>query len=286
MKIRIAAPGRREVVSVEEARQILERWTRQVGDNNEVYSVDISCRAWSRESVDVLLPFFRQIAPTVKYVNFADIIASLHTDEGLYVMESLAGAFSEAPLQDIDLSDNAKGPRGLIRVESMIANTPLQRLYLHNCGLSSESLELLREWFLANDSRIARGMKDLVFNRNMSGAEGARVMGEILPHCTQLQRLSYLGCRLQGGTMFLANGIRDMCQAAPRCALRKLELDDCHFGEEEHPAYVPLAEAMERCSQLQHFDVPDGNFEVEGLTALIRAFETSGAQLKHLGLGK
>lgn len=286
MKIQLFAGGKREKVSKEKATDLVERWTREIEGSDGVFRVDISCLSWTQEAFEVVQPFFEKIAPHVKYAAFADIIAGLMTEEGLAVTESLARTFAKAPLIDIDLSDNAMGPRGLIRVESMIANAPLQRLYLSNCGLSSESMQYLLKWFTADNNRIASGMKELVIDRNMNGPEGAKAVGEILGHCSKLQLFSYLGCRTREGTIHLANGLKTMVKGTPRHPLRRLELDDCNFGEEENPAYEPLAEALQECSQLQHLDLTDGKLEVEGLTKILDALTTAGAQMTHLGLGK
>lgn len=286
MKIQLFAGGKREKVTKEKAQEVVARWSRQLEGTDGVCGVDISCLSWTKEAFDVVQPFLQKIAPHVKYGAFADIIAGLMTDEGLAVTEGIARTFASAPLVDIDLSDNAMGPRGLIRVESMIAKAPLERLYLSNCGLSFESMEVLLEWFTADDDRIASQMRELVIDRNMLGANGAKVVGEIIGHCPKLQYFSYLGCRTQGGTTHLANGLKTMVQSTERHPLRRLDLDDCNFGEEENPAYVPLAEALQQCSQLQHLDLTDAKLEIEGLTKVVAALTTAGAQLTHLGLGK
>jgi Ran GTPase-activating protein (RanGAP) involved in mRNA processing and transport len=286
MKIQLFVGGKREKVTKEKAKEVVDRWNRQLEGKDGVFRVDISCLSWTQEAFDVIQPFLEKIAPDVKYGAFADIIAGLMTDEGLSVTEGLARTFAKAPLVDIDLSDNAMGPRGLSRIESMIVNAPLQRLYLSNCGLSSESMELLHTWFTADNNRIASGMKELVVDRNMLGTDGAKVMGDIIGHCPKLQWFSYLGCRTQKGTIYLANGLKTMVHGTKRHPLSRLELDDCNFGEEENPAYVPLAEALEECSQMRHLDLTDTKVEIEGLTKVLDALTTAGAQLSHLGLGE
>lgn len=284
MKIQLFAGGKREKVSKEKAQALVERWTRELEGKDGASCVDISCLSWTQEAFEIIQPFLEKIAPHVKYCNFADIIAGLMTEEGLAVTESLARTFAKAPLSDIDLSDNAMGPRGLIRVESMIANAPLQRLYLSNCGLSSESMEYLLNWFTADNNRIASNMKVLVIDRNMLGTAGAEVVGKIIGHCPKLEYFSYLGCRTQEGTMYLANGLKTMVKSTDRHPLRRLELDDCNFGEEDDPAYVPLAEALEGCSQMRHLDLTDAKLETEGLEKVLGALSTAEVGLTHLGL--
>ncbi len=286
MKIQLIAGGKREKVTKERAEQLVQRWTREIAETDGVCKVDISCLSWCKDAFDIIEPFLETIAKDVKYVALADIIAGLMTDEGLAVTEGVAKIFEKSPLVDIDLSDNAMGPRGLSRVERMIVNAPLQCLYLGNCGLSYESMILLREWATADNNRIAGSLEELLLDRNMMGAEGAREVGEILSHCNNLKYFSYLGCRIQGGTMHLANGLKNLVQNCERPALCRLEIDDGNFGESESNAYIPLAEALQACSQMQRLDLTDSHMEVEGLTKVLDALTKAGAKMTHLGLGK
>lgn len=286
MKIQLIAGGKREKVTPERAKQLVQRWSREMEGTDGVCKVDISCLSWCKDAFDIIQPFLETIAKDVKYAAFADIIAGLMTDEGLAVTEGVAKIFEKSPLVDIDLSDNAMGPRGLSRVESMIVNAPLRRLYLGNCGLSCESMILLREWVTADNNRIARSLEELLLDRNMMGAEGAREVGDILAQCKNLKYFSYLGCRIQGGTEHLANGLKKMVQNCDRPSLCRLEIDDGNFGENESTAYIPLAEALEACSQMQRLDLTDSHMEIEGLTQVLEALTKAGAKMTHLGIGK
>lgn len=284
MKIPLVAGGKREKVTKERAEQLVARWTRETEDADGVCKVDISCLSWCKEAFDIIKPFLETISKDVKYAAFADIIAGLMTDEGLAVTEGVAQIFAKSPLIDIDLSDNAMGPRGLSRVESMIANAPLQRLYLGNCGLSYESMILLRDWVTADNNRIANSLEDLLLDRNMMGAEGAREVGEILSQCKNLKYFSYLGCRIQGGTIHLAHGLKNLVQNCQQPALCRLEIDDGNFGESESSAYVPLAEALESCTKMQRLELTDSHMELTGLTRVLEALTTAGVSMTHLGL--
>lgn len=285
MKIQLIAGGRRERVTKERAEQLVARWTREIEDTDGVCKVDISCLSWCKEAFDIIKPFLETIAKDVKYAAFADIIAGLMTDEGLAVTEGVAEIFAKSPLMDIDLSDNAMGPRGLSRVESMIIKAPLQRLYLGNCGLSRESMVLLRQWVTADKERIANSLEELLLDRNMLGEEGAEEVGEILSKCKNLKYFSYLGCRIRDGTIHLANGLKNLVQNCQQPALRRLEIDDGNFGGSASPAFVPLAEALERCTKLQRLELTDSHLGLQGLTRVLDALTIAGASMTHLGLG-
>jgi Ran GTPase-activating protein (RanGAP) involved in mRNA processing and transport len=108
MKINLFAGGARCAVQPEEADSMLERFRRQ-SEGNTVYKVDLSCRQWKRESLDKLVPFLQNISESVQFLNLADVIAGLMTDEGLGVTELLAQLFEKSNLLEIELSDNAMG---------------------------------------------------------------------------------------------------------------------------------------------------------------------------------
>jgi len=282
-RITLKAGGKREKVSQERAEASVQRWKREA-QGNQVVGIDISCLSWTLEAFNVIKPFLKEIASTVKYANLADVIASLMTDEGLAVIEGIVEVFQESPIEDIDLSDNALGLRGMERIKTLLTGAPLRRLYLANCGFSAESMVHLRECVAANDNAIGESLKELVLDRNMMGTGGAQEVGEIISKCN-LEYLSYLGCRIQEGTLFLANGIKLMAENAVKPALIRLDIDDGNFGEDE-PAYLPLAEGLKRCLLLRHLDLTDARLECEGLACIMDALTTAGVKLTHLGLGK
>jgi Ran GTPase-activating protein (RanGAP) involved in mRNA processing and transport len=108
MKINLFAGGPRCAVQPEEADSMVERFRRQ-SEGNTVYKVDLSCRQWKRESLDKLVPLLQSISKSVQFLNLADVIAGLMTDEGLGVTELLAQLFEKSNLLEIELSDNAMG---------------------------------------------------------------------------------------------------------------------------------------------------------------------------------
>jgi Ran GTPase-activating protein 1 len=286
MKISLFVGGKRSSLDAKGAKDIVERFKRE-SNGKEVIKVDLSCRSLKNEAIDQIEPFLQTIAKSVRFVDLADIIAGLMTDEGLQVTERLAKIFEASNLLDIDLSDNAMGPRGLLRVESLFSNSHLQRLYLSNCGLSAESMEMLKISVLKDDGRIAKSLTDLVLDKNMIGVEGAKLVGELLAHCKNLEYFSYNGCRpISDGTTYLCEGIRGLVQDCTP-VLRRIDMEDCTFGEgEEEDAIVPFCEALKKCHQLSQLNMKDGELGVAGLELLVGALNTSKAKLTHLYLGR
>ena len=278
------------VIQAEQAQEIIDRFRADIASTEgaKLHALDLSCRSWTREAIDVLEPFLKEYGSTLTIVNLDDCIAGRMTDEGLEVMERLARAFSQSPgLIEIGLNDNAMGPRGLIRIEPMLQNISLQRLYLSNCGLSAESMEMLKTSVLANDGRIAKALRELVLDKNMMGIEGAQQVGEFLKHCKNMEYFSYAGCRPQPeGTKSICEGILGSTQDNPKPSYRHLNLDDCTIGESEDDAVGPLSQALKKCSQLSFLSMRSGDLEADGMTMIVDALLESGAHLTDLYLGK
>lgn len=283
-KVTLKAGGKREKVSTEKAQAAVNRWKVEA-KGNQVVGIDISCLSWTQAAFAIIKAFLVEVAGTIKYANLADIIASLDTDEGLAVIEQVVEVFQNSPLVDLDLSDNALGLRGMERIKPLLAGKPLQRLYLSNNGLSAESMVHLRECVEAQDITMGRSLQVLVLDRNCNGTGGAEEAGKMLPMCN-LKYFSYLGCRIQKGTLALAKGLQKMAESNANPALVRLDIDDGNFGEEEEPAYVPLAGALKLCRGLQRLNLTDAKLEIEGLELLLDALTAAGVSLTHLGLGE
>jgi len=286
MKIALYVGGARAPVEIEEANAVDARFKREI-ENNIVYKVDLSCRQWKRESLDIIAQLLKSTSGSVCFLNLADVIAGLMTVEGLGVTELLASTFSESNLKELDLSDNAMGPRGLVRSEAFFTNSSLQHLYLSNCGLSSESMELLNDYFKKDNDRIFKSLTELVLDKNMIGENGAKTVGEFLPQLENLEFFSFNGCRPNTqGTKFLCDGLMELTREK-KCFLRRIEMEDCTFGSGENGSdpIIPFCSAIAKCSQLQHLNINEGSLEVGGIRRLVSALKEARARLTHLCLG-
>ena len=288
-KIILKAGGKRTVVlRAEEASAIVARFTQELARHPDqvVHAFDLSCRSWTKEAIEILAPFLKQHDAAVSCANLDDIIAGRMTDEGLAVTEQLAQAFADSKLIEVSMNDNAMGPRGLSRI-NLLFNSPLQRLSFSNCGLSEESMKMLKDAVLGNDGRIAKSLTDLVLDKNMIGKEGSKLVGDFLKSCKQLQYFSYAGCRPEReGSKAICEGIRSLTQDNESVRLRYLNLDDCTIGDSEDDAVQPLSEALAKCPQLRYLNLRSGDTEIGGLEMLVGSLQESGAQLTHLDLGK
>jgi Ran GTPase-activating protein (RanGAP) involved in mRNA processing and transport len=287
--VALVAGGERSSVSVNEAEDILNRFRLENETGEVVESVDLSCRQWNQDALDVIEPFLKSIAETVHTVKFDDIIAGLMTDEGLSVTEKLADVFLTSKLTFVDLSDNAMGPRGLGRVGSLFASSHVESLFLNNCGLGEASMTQLTEYLTADDGRIARSLRWLELDRNMIGVGGAKEVGKFLPMCTNLEHFSYNGCRpSKEGTAYICQGLYDLSLALPEVALTYISLEDCSFGDgsDDEDGIITFTKGLKHCVNLKYLNMRDGAIEADGMDLLIDALTASSAKLTHLMLGE
>ena len=85
----------------------------------------------------------------LKSVIMSDIIAGRPEAEGLRVYEVLGSALKNQELLEIDLSDNAVGPKGVAACTELLASqAKLEKLYFCNCGISAEAAQTLSRLLL------------------------------------------------------------------------------------------------------------------------------------------
>ena len=87
--------------------------------------------------------------PHLKSAILSDMIAGRPEAEGLRVYEVLGSALKDKHLTEIDLSDNAVGPKGVRACRELLTNQEhLEKLYFCNCGISAEAAVSISELLL------------------------------------------------------------------------------------------------------------------------------------------
>lgn len=302
LTLTLRAGGPRTVVSVDESKKILTRFQNEIAEaksrsdsDNEgltvVETLDLSCRAWPRESLDVFRAFYEQeVVKTVKVLKVDDIIASLDTSRGLDSLSFFAEVFAvkDSVLEVVDLNDNAIGTRGVEALKSLFTVPPkLERIYMNNCGLS----EAVAETFVQILTPLAPRLKSLALGRNQVGAEGARHIGEgLLSRCIALESLEYAGSRpLEKGTMALCQGLANIVQLAEsgKTSLKILDLNDCNLksGDKEDDPIHSLCKVLENSPQLTRLILRDGELEENGVTRVVDALRNSNPPLQYIDMG-
>ena len=287
-------PGDRDVrISQVEAREIVVRWLEQ-GKGSIVRAVDLSGRSWSTEASQLVSTFLSNYASsgTITSVSLSDCIAGLNAEDGRYVLALLTKPFASSKLIDINLRDNSLGWIGMKCIKPLFCGANrLQILDLSNCGLGSDSMELLKSIILADGGRIASSLTKIVLDRNAIGPDGSKHVGAFLSQCRKLQTFSFAGCNPA------RSGTKRICQALLRITggqdplrrnskLLHLDLSDSSIGRFDSDPIVPLCYAITNCKQLRYLNLSGGDLLSDGLQNVLTALVFSKTWLTDLNLGK
>jgi Ran GTPase-activating protein (RanGAP) involved in mRNA processing and transport len=255
------------------AETLVEQWQTQLLPNDAPIVLDLSCRVWRKECLDVLREFLQSIVNRIHTLKLDDIIAGLVTEDGLASLSFFNDVFSSSKsLEVLHLDDNALGIRGveLLRDLLQLPHT----LTLENTGLSKESLLVLQ---------VRPDIQAIRLGRNQIGPQGAAVVAERLPQWQHLQVLHYNGCRpLQQGTKAICQGLSEQTRANPH--LRDISVMDSELksgDDPEHPIH-DLCAAIAQSPHLKALNVVDCSLQPDGLELLLTALTKSKAQLTSL----
>jgi Ran GTPase-activating protein 1 len=162
--------------------------------------------------------------PRLESAVLADIIAGRPEAEGLAVYRALGAALAGVQLREIDLSDNAVGPKGVDACRAFLAGqAALPRLFFCNCGISAEAARSIADLLLF---RTPTQLRTLHFHNNMSGNGGALAVADVVaasPHLADFRFGSSRGGN-DGGVALAA------ALAAAGGSLRRVDLEDNTFG--------------------------------------------------------
>ncbi len=105
----------------------------------------LSTWAFSVEAAEIVAATISRLGG-LKSAILADIIAGRPEAEGLRVYEVLGSALKDRDLVEIDLSDNAVGPKGVRACSELLSSqASLEKLYFCNCGISAEAAVSIAE---------------------------------------------------------------------------------------------------------------------------------------------
>lgn len=248
----LKAGGERRVVSVEDAAAIRARFESELAGGGvsgtapvACHCLDLSGLAWRVESLRVLTPLFRTVAPTLRTLLVDDIVASLPTEDGLATLEFVAQSFGYANnntnnnnttdtintntnttplLTTVNLNDNAIGTRGIAVLQPLLQHPTVTSWYFQNTGIAQHDAITLRDLFrhnsaasasssVANDVSAYSNLESLHTGRNRFNAGGAIAIGKLLSVCPNLQSFSHFGTSPQAaGSIALCQGLAQMTQ--------------------------------------------------------------------------
>ncbi|GMF38057.1 unnamed protein product [Phytophthora fragariaefolia] len=272
----------REVVDAARAQQLLESAGIKVGENSPLHFKSISLRgkSYTDSGAKVIADsFLSRLQSDLKIVDLADVIAGRPEDEALRVLAVMSRALRGHILDQIDLSDNALGEKGVRACFDLLIPQPtLRRLLFCNNGISAAAASVIaQEIVLQNGKDAVSTLEEFHFYNNMSGHDGCVAVANVLPQCKKLTLLRYASARAgPDASEQMARSVNENLRD-----LKSLDLSDCSF---EDDGATQLAEAIGKQPSLQYLKLRDASLCVEGAEKVAKALSSNNIQLLELDL--
>lgn len=320
--ITLVAPGPREVVDEKRARDIISHWKKELTskkaelNDGTFVSCDrlvLSNKSYTAVAANLIARFLTAkedhsedndagaavarppLAATIRVADLSDVIASRMEDEGLQVLRTLCDALKYSSLEEVDLSDNAMGSKGVAVCASVLSGqrSSLRRLSLCNNGLDERAMhevadilcggreDGVSEGLDVGASTICERLTKIHFFNNMSGDGGCRAFARILSRCSaDLEDVRFSGTRAgREGSLIVSSALENLGQNIIN--LRRLDLADNSFGSDGGST---LAKALRRCVSLTRLNLRDCVLEDDAAGEVCRAVWTADAPLEMLDL--
>lgn len=215
----------------------------------------------------------------LKIADLADVIAGRPEDEALRVLTILCDALRGHTLDEIDLSDNALGEKGVRACFALLIPQPsLRRLRFCNNGISAAAASVIaHEIILQHGADTASPLEEFHFYNNMSGHDGCLAVAGVLHRLPRLTAFRFASARAgPDASAALARAVN-----AHLRALVSLDLSDCSF---EADGAAQLAQAVAKQPQLQFLKLRDASLGKAGAVQVLAALASSRVQLLELDL--
>lgn len=268
----ISTTGARGAYEADDARVAVKPIVDGTGGARDATKVRLSGKALSPAAAQVFAEAF-ELMDGLTAADLSDIIAGRPEAEGLAVYEALSATLSKKHLHEIDLSDNALGPKGVASCTAMLTEQDsLERAYFTTNGLSAEAMESLAELLLYRGPDAPTKLTVLHFFNNMSGDGGAKAAGAILAQSPSMANFRFSSTRggVEGG-LAIAAGLAK----SGTTSMVALDLNDNTFGPKFGAAIAPVLVANPGFVELNLGDI---SLEDEGVAAVCRALASSGSR--------
>lgn len=262
--------GERIPLNSENIKPYIDQFEQQ---HEKIDTIILSTKTFTREAAKIMCAEIAKIK-NLKNADLSDTISGLDYNEAQDVLDTFVNCLKELDINLLNLSDNAIGPEGINSLRPLITEkNTLEKLILMNDGLSGESCVLLSSIY----KEIAPApLKQLHFDNNMSGDEGAKAVADLLTYVPLLEDFRWSTTRThEEGAIALSESLSSVNN------LKKLYLADNYFGEE---CGELLYEAISKMKQLEHLVLSDISLENEGVELVLKALIESEAPIKYLDL--
>lgn len=292
--LELTVAGDREVIDAIKAKDIVTTWIKtKIQKEKEtqkkviITKVVLSGKSYTVDAADVIADFIRDVAPNVKIAILSDIIASRPEEEGLAVLKIICYSFFHSALEEVDLSDNALGSKGISACDSVLSfqKWSLKKLSLCNNGLSATAMQEVADILCGNDdetdnsNNICSRLTSINFFNNMSGNGGCSAFARILSKCTtNLTHVRFSSTRAGNeGSMIIASALEGLGESLIN--IEYLDLMDNSFKSN---GGAVLARALRLCPNLKYLNLRDCILDDDATGFICHAIWAGDAPLEFL----
>lgn len=272
LKETFSLSGGREMVDASRASVLLSEVATTVKTPT---ALKLSNKSFSFEAASLIASFIRSLdLSKLLIADMSDIIAGRPEEEALKVLAVISNSLSSCSLEELNLSDNALGAKGLNACKAVLIGKYLQRLYLCNNGLSGESCKLVATILAENGGYPP--LRVLHFYNNMSGDVGGLAVADMIKMCPFLTDFRFSATRSQNqGCLAIAESL---CSVS---GLIKLDMSDTTCGL---AAAKVIAGALKQNTLMTHLNLRDASLTEVGALAILRALVEANAPIEILDL--
>ena len=254
--------GTREMLTAETT----TKYFATIKNPETINKIIFSTKSFDVDSAKIASTYIEKMV-NLKIADLSDFIAGRETSIGLEVLNIISTALSKTKLVELDVSENALGPRGIEACKPLLASKEtLARISFCNDGLSAEACESIRDLLLFRGENMPTSLTHLRFHNNMSGSGGAIAIADVVKNSPSLQlfELSSTRCGRDGG--------ETLCSAFEFCPnIESINVGDNTFGIESGKI---LAQVLKNKTKLKYLKVSDIGLEDEGMSALLLSLGT------------
>lgn len=225
--------------------------------------VRLSNKSFSPDAATVIADRLRTFK-NVQVADISDIIAGRPEEEANRTLQIISEGFDGSNLVEVNVSDNALGCRGINACRNLFIGKKIERIYVCNDGLASESAVLLSELLLEGG---CPPIKLFHYFNNMSGDDGAIAVSGIVKACVNLTDFRFSGVRSQKkGCAAIADALGSLT------TLTRLDLSDNMF---QGDAGTVLADVLQKQSGLTYLNLRDGGLSQSGIINVFKKLKES-----------
>jgi Ran GTPase-activating protein 1 len=166
--------GIREMVDEERAIALLETLSLPSPPNR----VNLSNKSYSDTAAVRIAKKLNEFKGSIKVADIHDMIAGRPEDEALRSFSTIADSLKGNALEELNISDNALGAKGIQACRDLMVLGSLKRVFILNNGISEAAAELTATVLL--DEGVRPELTLFNFYNNMCGNGGAAAVARIV----------------------------------------------------------------------------------------------------------